>query len=340
MKYIGMDIHKEFCVVAEMDKEGNLIRQGKIDTSKKAIQEYFSSIDEAKVAIESTGIWEWIYEIIDAIGLEVKLVNPVKARAIAEAKIKTDKVDSTILAHLLRSNLIPEVYVGNREMRELKRLVNERSFLKKQIVQIKNRIHSELLRRGIRTEINIFTKNGRKYLRELKINSIDRELNILESIEREIKSINEELMQYYEENEDAKILATISGIGYYTAVALSAMIGDINRFSSSEKLSSYFGLVPSTKQSGNKAYHGNITKEGPAEIRWLLIQCAWTHVNYCKNSFLTKFYERIARKKGKKKAIVATARKMTRVIYWMLKNKEPFHIEGYKPRFVSANEKR
>jgi len=332
MKYIGMDIHKEFCVVVEMDKEGNLIRQDKIDTSKEAIQEYFSSIDEAKVAIESTGIWEWIYEIIDAIGLEVKLVNPVKARAIAEAKIKTDKVDSTILAHLLRSNLIPEVYVGNREMRELKRLVNERLFLKKQIVQIKNRIHSELLRRGIRTEMNIFTRNGRKYLRELKIHSIDRELNILESIEREIKSINEELMQYYEKNEDAKILATIPGIGYYTAVALSAVIEDINRFSSSEKLSSYFGLTPSTKQSGNKTYYGNITKEGSAEIRWLLIQCAWTHVNYCKNSFLTKFYERIARKKGKRKAIVATARKMTRVIYWMLKNKELFHIEGYEPR--------
>ncbi|HEC76496.1 MAG TPA: IS110 family transposase, partial [Thermoplasmatales archaeon] len=105
-----------------------------------------------------------------------------------------------------------------------------------------------------------------------------------------------------------------------------------NRFSRSEKLSSYFGLAPSTQQSGNKTYYGNITKEGPAEIRWLLIQCAWTHVNHCKNSFLTKFYDSIARTKGKRTAIVATARKMARVIYWMLKNKEPFHIEGYEPR--------
>jgi len=260
MKYIGIDIHKEFCVVAEMDKEGNVLRQDKIDTSKEAIREYFSSIGEAKVAIESTGIWEWIYEIIDAVGLEVKLVNPIKARAIAEAKIKTDKVDSTILAHLLRSNLIPEIYVGDREMREIKRIVNERLFLKKQIVQIKNRIHSELLRRGIKK--NIFTKNGRKYLRELKINSIDRELNILESIEKEMESINEELRQYCENDEDAKILTTIPGIGYYTAVALVAVIGDINRFSSSEKLSSYFGSLYKTiwKQSISWKYNERRTR--------------------------------------------------------------------------------
>lgn len=331
MKYIGVDIHKEFCVATEMDKEGNIVRQNKIDTSKESLRKYFSSIDKGKVAIESTGVWEWIYETINGMGFDVKLVNPVKARAIAEAKIKTDKIDSTILAHLLRSNLIPEVYVGNKEMRELKRVVNERLFLKKQIIQIKNRIYSELLRKGIKYEGNIFTKNGRKYLRDLGIKSINREINILESVEKELRLVNNELMKYYENNEDAKLLTTIPGVGYYTALALVSIIGEIGRFADSEKLSSYFGLVPSTKQSANKVYHGHITKKGSSEIRRLLIQCAWTHVNYCKDSFLTKFYQRISKKKGKQKAIVATARKMTRVIYWMLKNKEPFHIEGYKP---------
>lgn len=333
MRYIGLDIHKEFCVATEMDKEGNVIRGNqRIGTSKEAIREYFSSVGKAKVAIESTGIWEYIYEVLDAIGLDIKLVNPVKARAIAEAKIKTDKVDSEILAHLLRSNLIPEVYVGSKEMRELKRLIKERVFMKRQIVQIKNRLCSELLRRGIKPELNIFTKEGRKYLRSLDINSIQRELNILESIEKEISSIDKELRRYHKDNEDAKILTTLQGIGYYTALALVSVIGDINRFSNSEKLSSYLGLVPSTHQSGNDIYHGHITKEGPSNIRWLLIQCTWVHVRFCKDSFLTDFYNRVAKKKGKKKAIVATARKMTRVIYWMLKKKEPFHIEGYKIR--------
>ena len=336
MKYVGLDIHKEFCVATEMDEEGNIIRDGRIETSREAIEEFFSSVERGKVAIESTGIWDYIYEILDVLGLEVKLVNPVKARAIAAAKIKTDKVDATILAHLLRSNLIPEVYIGNREMRELKRLINERLLMKKIGNQIKNRIRSELLRRGIRPEMNIFTKKGEQYLRALRINSIIRELRVLESVEKEIHSIDEELLEYYENNEDAQLLATIPGVGYYTALTLAAVIGDINRFPSSERLSSYFGLVPSTKQSANTVYRGPITKEGSSTVRWLLIQCAWVHVTHCTDSFLTKFYQRIAKKKGKRKAIVAMARKMTRVIYWMLKTKEPFHVEGYKIRDIHA----
>ncbi len=331
MQYIGLDVHKEFCVATQMDKEGNLIQETeKIATSREALQEYFSTVDEGMVAIESTGVWEYVYEILDSLGLDVKLVNPVKARAIAEAKIKTDTVDSQILAHLLRSNLIPEVYTGTKDMRELKRLVKEHVFLKKQTTRLKNRIRSELLRRGIKPEMNIFTQNGRSYLRSLEISSVQRELNILEGIEEEITSLDGELRSYQKDNHDVHLLTSMPGIGDYTALSLISVIGDIDRFSSSEKLSSYLGLVPSTHQSGDTTYHGHITKEGPAHIRWLLIQSAWTHVRYCKESSLSAFYRRIARKKGKRKAIVATARKMTRVIYWMLRNQEPFHVEGYE----------
>jgi transposase len=326
-----MDVHKEFCVATQMDKEGNVIEgPQRIETSTQALQEHFSTLDEATVAIESTGVWEYVYEILDSLGLDVKLVNPVKARAIAEAKIKTDTVDSQILAHLLRSNLIPEVYTGTKDMRELKRLVKERVFLKKQTTRLKNRIHSELLRRGIQPEMNIFTQHGRTYLRQLEISSVKRELNILESVEEELSSLDRELHGYRKDNHDVHLLTTMPGIGDYTALSIVSVIGDIDRFSSSEKLSAYLGLVPSTHQSGGTTYHGHITKEGPAHVRWLLIQSAWTHVRYCKESFLSAFYRRIANKKGKRKAIVATARKMTRVIYWMLRKQEPFHVEGYE----------
>ncbi len=338
MKYIGLDIHKDFCIATEMDKEGNILRENyRINTTQKDLQDYFSTIQNGTVAIESTGIWEYIYETIHALGFPVILVNPVKTRAIAEAKIKTDHVDSQILAHLLRSNLLPTVYIGDKKMRELKHLITERLFLTKQTTQLKNRITSELLRRGHHPHINIFTQKGRHYLHSLSIPSITRELTILESMETEIAAINTELKNHYTNTPQAHLLTTIPGIGYYTALSLIAIIGDITRFSTSEKLTAYLGLAPATHQSGNHIHHGPITKQGPAHLRWLLIQCTWIHVTKYPNSFLTRFYTRIAKKKGKTKAIVATTRKMTRVIYWILTNKEPFHSEGYTPRGIHAD---
>jgi len=336
MRYIGLDIHKKMCVATEMDKDGTILRENqRIETTQEALHDYFAPIEQGKVAIESTGNWEYVYEILDDLGLDVVLVNPVKARAIAEAKIKTDTIDSRILAHLLRSNLIPAVYVGDKAMRDLKRRITERLFLTKQATQLKNRIHATLLRRGIRPAIRLFTKQGNDYLHSLGIPSIKRALTLLKAVKTEIAAIDNELKDIYQDNNDAQLLTSIFGIGRYTALSIVAVIGDINRFTSSEKLSSYFGLVPSTHQSAEKAYHGHITKRGPSTVRFLLIQCTWIHVTRSQ-SFLTRFYRRIAHKKGKSKAIVATARKLTRVMYWMLKEKEPFHSEGYVPRRVHA----
>ena len=337
MRYIGLDIHKEFCIATEMDKEGHIIRENqRIPTTHQALHAYFSPLKHAQIAIESTGPWEYIYELLDSLGLKVVLVNPVKARAIAEAKIKTDKIDSHILAHLLRANLIPTVYIGDKPMRDLKRLITERLFLTKQTTQLKNRIHAILLRQGIKPEHNVFTTHGKTYLRSLNLPNLHRALTILDTLENTIASLDKELHAHYTDNEYAQLLTSIFGIGVYTALSISATIGDINRFSSAEKLSSYFGLVPSTHQSADKAFHGHITKRGPSAIRFLLIQCTWVHVTRCEHSFLTAFYHRIAKKKGKSKAIVATARKMTRVIFWMLKNKESFHSGGYEVRGVHA----
>jgi transposase len=328
---IGLDTHKNSCVVTQMDERGKVVGKEKIGTDKEEIERFFSSIERGKIVMESTGVWKYFYEILDSSGFYVTLSNPLKTRAIAETEIKTDKVDSEILAHLLRANLIPSVWIGNKEMRELRRVVNERMFLKRQSAQLKNRIRSELLRRGIKPEMDIFTEKGKEYLLSLDMSPINKLLSLLDATEEQIKGLNKELLEYYEDNEDARLLATIPGIGYYTALSLVAVIGDVNRFRDAEALCSYFGLVPSTHQSSDVEYHGSITKQGSSMIRCLLIQCAWVHIKCCKESSLTHFYSRLSRMKGKSKAIVATARKMVKVIYWMLKDEEPYHVEGHAP---------
>lgn len=164
MKYIGLDIHKTFCQGAVIDKQGKIISEEKIPTKRKSIIELINRYPGSKVVMESTGVWEYIYDCIESCGTEVILSNPLKTRMIAEAKIKTDKVDALILAHLLRSDMIPTSYVPEKEIRNLRKDVRERGILKKVSTSIKNHIYAEFLRNGIEYDAGVLcTKKGRKW---------------------------------------------------------------------------------------------------------------------------------------------------------------------------------
>jgi len=167
---------------------------------------------------------------------------------------------------------------------------------------------------------------------------VDQLLPVIETPDRQIEVISSQLKRLVREDEEAGLLTTIPGVGYYTALLLVAEIGDVERFPSPEKLCSYAGLVPSVRRSGNSTIHGSITKEGSKWIRWALTQAAHTHLRY--DTQLTRFHNRLAEKKTKQAAIAATARKMLKVVYFMLKEREPFHIVKRKPRTRSLRHNR
>jgi len=149
-------------------------------------------------------------------------------------------------------------------------------------------------------------------------------LRILKPLDEEISLLSKELVGIAEGDEDVKLLMTIPGIGYYTAVLMKSEIGDINRFVFPERLCSYAGLVPSTHASGKSVWHGSITKEGSRWLRWVMVEAAQTHVHKYDTS-ITRAYNRIAERKGKKIAMVAAARKLLMCSFSVLKNKRPYY---------------
>ena len=112
------------------------------------------------------------------------------------------------------------------------------------------------------------------------------------------------------------------GIGEFGALLLASEIGDVGRFSSAKKLCAHFGLVPRVRQSGEKCYKGRISKEGNSYVRWYMVQAAWIAVRH--DERLGTFYRRLQRRKGKRIALVATARKMVTIIWWMLKEQKAY----------------
>ncbi len=327
VRYAGLDIHKRKCHGVIMDEGGEVLEDEEFENSLLGVEHFFRGYQDAKVVIEASYSWRPTYERLEKMNLEVKLAHPHKVRAIAEASIKTDSIDARTLAHLLRADLIPESYIPRKEIRELRDKVRLRAELVREKARLKNKIHAELEKNRITVKGNPFAKKNRDDLRELGIESVNHYLAVIETLEERIKIVSEELEKIAEEKEEAQLLMTIPGVGYFSALTILAEIGDVERFPDAEKLCSYAGLVPRVRQSGDSTRLGRIKKEGDKMLRWILVESVWTHIVHA-DSKLTEYYHRKKKEKDSKRAAIATARKMLTSIYFMLKRGEEYRPEG------------
>jgi transposase len=322
VKYVGLDVHKQTCHATVMNERGRIVKQEKFLNKREEYCRFFSDIKKAKVAMEASPCWQPVYEFLEGMGHEVKLAHPTKTRIIAEAKIKTDTKDSEALAHLLRANLLPTSYAPPKEIRDLRELVRLRVCLVREQTRFKNKIRAELTKRGIELSGSPFAKKRKQILMDLGSDTVEECLAVLETIRKRIKLVSEEIERRAGEIEEVRILMSTPGISHFSALAILAEIGDVSRFPNEEKLCSYAGLVPSVHQSGSTRRYGHITKEGNKMLRWVIQECLWSHLRH--DTYVSRFFYRLARDKGKKVAAVAAARKLLVAIYWMLKNGEEF----------------
>jgi transposase len=306
-----------------MDEKGEILGQKKLPSNGEIVDFLKGFKDSMEVAIESTPSWYWLYDSLEDEGFDVKLSHPLRTKAIAYAKVKTDKVDSATLAHLLRSDLLPLSYVPERPVRLHRELLRYRASLVNIQTRVKNKIHMVLAKNNVNNEYSdLFGKAGMAFLRSLPLPenyriALDGYLNVLDTVREEIKTVSKRVQQVAEKDQDAMLLMSIPGVGYYSALLIKSEIGDVNRFPSAKRLCSYSGLVPSTHTSGNVNYHGHITKRGSKWLRWILIEAA---IHAAKRPGpLRFFYYKVARKKGGQIAKVATARKLLEWIYHILR---------------------
>lgn len=325
MLYAGMDIHKIHCQAILMTKDGEIVKEERIKSDKEEIKDFFSGFKDVNIAFEASTNYEYFYEVFEDLGYKPFLSHPYKTRLIAESMIKTDKIDARALAHLLRADLLPLSYVPPPEIRELRHLVRHRIFLGRHRAKVKNQIHAKLYRRNIKySGSNLFSKQGIKWLHGLGIFIVESYLNIYNLIEEEIKAVELKIKFEGSKYKEVLLLTTIPGIGLYSALIIFSEIGDISRFHSEESLFNYAGIIPMVRQSGEKKYHGRITKEGSKYLRWILTEIIRVHIRWAPESKITKFYYRIKKRKNDNIAVIAASRKLLQTIYHMLKNNNEF----------------
>ena len=345
--YVGIDVHKNYCQAAPMNDHGHLLHELRFDNNSEGASSLFNlakSVDpQIKAVLEpSANFWIRIYDKLEEEGVEVKLSNPLRTKAIAEARIKTDRIDAKTLAYLLRGDLVAESYVPTRKNRERRALIRHRASLMQIRVEIKNRIHALLDKHELSyTYTDLFGKQGMEWLRNLQLPTPDHQilqsnLQVMETLTAEVRNADIQIAKDATTEEKAKLLMTMPGVDYYAAMVLLSEIGDVHRFSSDEKLVSWVGLAPQVHQSGKSQWTGHITRKGSKRARWILGQCAQTARQH--DPRMREFYERIERKHGHQKAIVAVARKMLAIMYVMLIRNEPYR--GENPELTQQKHKR
>lgn len=325
MIYIGVDLHKRFCYMTAMDASGPVLDQRKVTNDADSLREYLGRWSEPlALAVESCSFWPAFAETVEPLVERLVLVHPQRVKAIASAKLKNDRVDSATLAHLLRTNLLPEAWKADANTRQLRELVRLRIDLGRQRARWKNRVQALLHAHGMRCPVSdLFGSAGRAWLATIALPAGTRPvlascLEMIDQCSQQIRVQEKRLKDSAQTDPRVRWLTSIPGIGPYSALVLLAEIGPIGRFSNKRQLYSYAGLVPRLRQSAERTRSGRITRAGSPRLRWILVEAATVAARH--SPAAQRYYQPLAERKHRNIARVALARKLLGTVWALLRH--------------------
>jgi transposase len=329
MRYAGLDVHKQVVEAVCLNAAGTIEFRVRLPTTRAALTQLGQRLGpDARVALEATTNTWSVVAVLQPLVREVVVANPHQTRAIAAAKIKTDRVDALVLAQLLRCDYLPRVWQPDPATQALRALASRRAVLTAEQTRLKNRLHAVGHQALLAPPVaDLFGPAGRAWLQSVPLApgaraTVDSDLRLLAAVEREVGQVSRAQAQAAHADPRIRLLLTLAGVDVAVAQGLVAVLGDPTRFRDGDHAASYLGLVPSTRQSADHCYHGPITKRGASHARWLLVQAA-QHLDRHPGP-LGMFFRRLAARKNRNVAVVATARKLVVIAWHMLTRQEPY----------------
>lgn len=321
MLYVGVDAHQARSMVTVMDEAGRVLKRSQVRSTPEGLRAALGRYRQPmKAVVEASYSWGPVYDWLGELADEVVLAHPVKVRAIADARIKTDKIDSETLAHLLRADLIPAAYAPSKETRAVKRVLRQRMFFVRVRTMVKNRIRALLAQHTLKLpEVSdLFGKAGRGWLEGLALPGPDgsllgEDLALLSVVGERIAATQALIERLASGDEGVEWLASLPGIGPFFSVLIRYEVDDIKRFREAKKFAAYTGLVPSTYASGARVAHGRLTKQGNKWLRWAFVEAVAPAIRTSPS--LRRYYARLRARRGAKDARVATARKLAELAW-------------------------
>jgi transposase len=340
MLHAGLDLSRKKLDVCLLTEHGEHLDQLAVPPDVDSLRRLARRIEEVHrqpvcAVIESMSGARIIHDTLEQEGWSVEIADAQKVKGLAPLACKTDKIDSQVLATLSHRDLVPAIWLPDPRVREERELARFRLHLVKHKSALKCRIHSTLVNFGVPCPVtDLFGVEGRELLARLEVpepwrGNVTASLALIDDLERRIEAVNRKLREGHADHPYIPLLMSVPGIRWVLAFTIAAEIGEIERFSSPEKLAGYTGLCPRVDQSGDKDRRGPLTKHGPTYLRWALLEAtmhALRHPAYSERYQRTK--RRLGKQRGAKVAQIDIARRLAHAIWHMLSRKERFAPRG------------
>lgn len=335
MFHIGLDVHERTSSLCILDANGRIVNRHVVKGHPRRVLEWLRGFEEPfAICFEASTNYGWLHDHLRKIAARVVVAHPGQLRLIFRAKRKNDRIDAERLAKLLYLDEVPTVHVPSIDVRDWRRLIEHRRRSVGSRTRVKNAIRALLRTYGVESpgRAGLWSAKGIAWLRELELPTemaaiqLDQQLDDLAHYDRRIKRLEDALASIAKRHPGVALLMKIPGVGIRTAEAFVAYVDDPHRFKL-KSIGAYVGLVPKQDASGGSNRLGRITKEGPATLRGLLTEAAWQGVR--RSEALRARFEQFQKNRDdrKKKAIVAMAHRLARVMLAMLRTGEVWREE-------------
>ncbi len=325
--FVGLDISLEETAVCVVDKDGKVLKQVSVMTEPEAIapvlKPFAGRIE--RVGFEASSLSPWLSNELIKLGFPAIVVETRHmASALGAMRNKTDRNDARGLAHMMRTGWFRQVHVKSDNSHRLRILLTNRRMLKRKFIDIENAIRGTLKVFGIKMnrstrgnferDLLMKLENEDPMLRDMTASMLSVRHTLLEQHNK----FHKLLVQTVREDEVCRRFMTVPGVGPVTSLAFKTTIDDPSRFAKSKTVGAHLGLTPKRYQSGTVDYDGRISKCGDPEMRALLYEAAQSMLTRVQSwSVLKAWGMSIQKRAGKRRAIVAVARKLATILHRM-----------------------
>ncbi len=315
--FIGIDVHKKtYAAVARVD--GEVVKKWTtVAAPKKFVEQLLKYFQPGNIhtAYEAGFSGFSLHRELEQNGIHNLVVHAAGIEVAVNDRVKTDKRDAHKLSSLLESKRLKGIRVPTELEEENRQLTRTRQQLVEDRTAVKNKIRMKFHQLGVieadekrhMSHLLVEELLSRVSSKEFTI-AIEAYWHIWDKLDEEISKIDKELRKQAKKDDNESTYRSAPGVGPLSARVLSNELGDMSQFKNERQLFSFTGLTPSEYSSGENIRKGHITRQGNSRVRAILIEVAWRAIE--EDSSLAIFYERLFPYRGKKRAIVAVARKL------------------------------
>jgi transposase len=337
MLHSGIDKHKDNCFIVTVNDQGTIVREARVKNTVAALTAYFQSFgkEEHRAVVESTTGWYWLDDLLTSLGIELILAHAKYLKAIAYAKVKTDKVDARTMAQLLRMDYIPRAHKIRPELREVRDLTRARLRLVYKRTDCYNSVHRIGEKYNCDHLIDADTQTIPEELPEGAREQVQCQCAQISLLSEQITHLEKLLHQRLIDTEAIQRLLWVPAFGRITAFSVYLEIDDIQRFGTEKQFFSYARVVPGADDSNRTRRHKSGNKDGNKYLKIALSDAAVHAIRYYPE--VRRFYQKMVRRSNQSIARTLVAKEMARIVYHILKDNSVYKgfkgqpIEKHKP---------